>query len=138
MEGQVLAQLGEFAQSERATDDSRQVSDRLGSPLTESDVDLFAAWACLAMGNLEQALEFGQRSVKRAIETDNMDCICGGMVCIGYTNLQLGKIPEAASVFEEGIERSDISGGYRTQAKWRGRPGNDPLYERSSGSDPGS
>ena len=110
IEGQVLAQLGEFTRSGAAIEHARQVSDRLGSPLTESDVDLFAAWANLMMGNLEQALEFGQRSVKKSIETDNMDCICSGMVCIGYTNLQLGRIPEAAAAFEEGIERSDISG----------------------------
>jgi tetratricopeptide (TPR) repeat protein len=112
MEGHVLAQLGEFGRSERATDHSRQVSDRLGSPLTESDVDLFAAWACLAMGKLEQALEFGQRSVKRAIETDNMDCICSGMVCIGYAQLELGHPAEAAAAFEKGIERSEVSGAF--------------------------
>jgi tetratricopeptide (TPR) repeat protein len=108
--GHVLAQLGEFARSQDAIDRARQVSNRLGSPLIASDVDLFAAWACLAMGNREQALEFGQQSVERAIATDNMDCICNGLACIGYTNLELGRIPEAASAFEKGIERSDISG----------------------------
>jgi len=45
-----------------------------------------------------------------AIATDNMDCICNGLACIGYTNLELGRIPEAAAAFEKGIERSDISG----------------------------
>jgi tetratricopeptide (TPR) repeat protein len=109
-EAQVLAQLGRFDRSRQAIENARQVSDRLGSPLTDSDVDLFAALASLAMGNLEQALEFAQRSVKTSIATDNMDCICTGMVCIGYTNLELGRIPEAASAFEKGIERSDISG----------------------------
>jgi tetratricopeptide (TPR) repeat protein len=109
-EGQVLAQLGEFAGSQQAIERARQVSNRLGSPLIESDVDLFAAWACLAMGNREQALEFGQHSVERAIATDNMDCICSGMACLGYTNLELGRIPEAASAFETGIERSYTSG----------------------------
>jgi tetratricopeptide (TPR) repeat protein len=73
-------------------------------------VDLLAAWAYLFMGNREQALEFGQQSVERAIATDNMDCICNGLACIGYVNLELGRIPEAASAFEKGIERSDISG----------------------------
>jgi tetratricopeptide (TPR) repeat protein len=109
-EGQVLAQMGEFDRSQHAIERARHVSGLLGSPLIESDVDLFAAQACLAMGNWEQALEFGQRCVERAIATDNMDCICSGMVCIGYTHLELGRIPEAASAFEKGIERSDISG----------------------------
>ena len=108
--GHVLAQLGEFARSQDAIDRARQISNRLGSPLIASDVDLFAAWACLAMGKREQALEFGQQSVERAIATDNMDCICNGLACIGYTNLELGRIPEAASAFEKGIERSDVSG----------------------------
>jgi tetratricopeptide (TPR) repeat protein len=112
MEGYVLAQLGEFERSERAIDHSRQVSDRLGSPLIESDVDLFAAWAGLAMGKPEQALEFAQRSVQRAIETDNTDCICSGMVCLGYAQLELGRPAEAASAFEKGIERSEVSGAF--------------------------
>jgi tetratricopeptide (TPR) repeat protein len=109
-EAHVLAQLGEFDGAEQAIQRARQVSNGLGSPLIASDVDLFAAWACLVMGNREQALEFGQRSVEMAIATDNMDCICNGLACIGYTNLELGRIPEAASAFEQGIERSDISG----------------------------
>ena len=102
-EGQVLAQLGEFARSQKAIENARQIADRLGSPLTELDVDLFAAWASLVMGNWEQALEFGQQSVKRAIATDNMDCICNVLACIGYINLELGRIPEAASAFKKGI-----------------------------------
>jgi tetratricopeptide (TPR) repeat protein/transcriptional regulator with XRE-family HTH domain len=109
-EANVRAQLGEFDGSQQAIERARQVSDGLGSPLVASDVDLFAAWACLAMGNREQALEFGQRSVDVAIATDNMDCICNGLACIGYTNLELGRIAEAAAAFEKGIERSDISG----------------------------
>jgi tetratricopeptide (TPR) repeat protein len=109
-EAHVRAELGEFDGSKQAMERARQVSNSLGSPLVASDVDLFAAWAALAMGNMEQALEFGQRSVDVAIATDNMDCICNGLACIGYTNLELGRIPEAAAAFEKGIERSDISG----------------------------
>jgi tetratricopeptide (TPR) repeat protein/transcriptional regulator with XRE-family HTH domain len=108
--GQVLAQLGEFPGAQKSIERARQVSGQLASPLVESDVDLFAAWASLAMGNMEKALEYSQRSVDRAIATDNMDCICSGLVCIGYTNLELGRVPEAAAAFEQGIERSDISG----------------------------
>ena len=108
--GQILAQLGDFPGSQKAIQDARQVAGRLASPLTESDVDLLAAWACLAMGNIDQALELGQRSLERAIATDNMDCICNGLACIGYGNLELQRIPEAASAFVKGIERSEITG----------------------------
>ena len=108
--GQVLAQLGGFVSSQQAIDLAQQISTRLDSPLLEADIDLFAAWANLAMGNSEQALEYGQKSVERAIATDNMDCICNGLACIGYTNLELGRIPEAASAFTQAIERSDTSG----------------------------
>lgn len=109
-DGQVQAQLGEFAQSQQANEAAHQVASRLASPLTESDVDLLAAWACLAMGDIEQSLSLGQRGVELAIATDNMDCICSGLACVGYCNLELGRIPEAAVAFQKGIERSEISG----------------------------
>jgi tetratricopeptide (TPR) repeat protein/transcriptional regulator with XRE-family HTH domain len=109
-DGQVQAQLGEFAQSQQANEAAHQVASRLASPLTESDVDLLAAWACLAMGDIEQSLRLGERGVEIAIATDNMDCICSGLACVGYCNLELGRIPEAAAAFQKGIERSEISG----------------------------
>ena len=109
-ESHVRAELGEFEGSEQAMQRARQASDSLGSPLVASDVDLFAAWAALAMGRTDQALEFAQRSVDVATATDNMDCICTGLACIGYGYLELGRIPEAAAAFEKGIERSDMSG----------------------------
>jgi tetratricopeptide (TPR) repeat protein len=78
-EAHVLAQLGKFNGAEQAIEHARLVSNGLGSPLLASDIDLFAAWASLAMGNRERALEFGERSVEVAIATDNMDCICSGL-----------------------------------------------------------
>ncbi len=110
LEGQVLAQLGDFAESEKAIRAAQETATRLGSPLTESDVNLLAAWACLFMGQPERALTLGQRSVEEAIATDNMDCLCNGLVCIGYTNLELQRIPDAAVAFKEGIDRSLVSG----------------------------
>jgi tetratricopeptide (TPR) repeat protein len=107
---QVQAQLGEFVQSQEAIQGARQVVGQLDSPLTESDVDLLAAWAYLAMGDAQQGLELGQRSVEVAIATDNMDCLCSGLACVGYGNLELKRIPEAIAAFREGIERSAISG----------------------------
>ena len=108
--GQVLAQLGEFTESRQAIERARQVSGRLGSPITESDVDLLGAWACLAMGDVEHGLALGQRSVQQAIAVDNMDCLCSGLACVGYGNLELRRMSDAVSAFEQGIERSEISG----------------------------
>ncbi len=108
--GQVQAQLGEFVESRQAIEKARLAAARLGSPLTISDVDLLAAWAYLAMGDVEQGLALGQRSVEKAMAIDNMDCLCNGLACVGYGNLELRRIPEAVSAFEKGIERSEISG----------------------------
>ena len=110
LRGEILAQMGNFTGAQDAIRSARQAADRLASPLTELDVDLMAAWACLAMGEIEQALVFGQRSVDKAIATDNMDCICNGLACIGYGNLELHRIQDAASAFEKGIQRSEMSG----------------------------
>ena len=110
MQGHVFAQLGDFDRALQALEHAREISSRLAAPILDSDVDLFSAWSWLVMGNRELAKEFGDRSVRMAIATDNMDCICSGMVCLGYINLELGKIADAASAFEEGIERSDVSG----------------------------
>jgi tetratricopeptide (TPR) repeat protein/transcriptional regulator with XRE-family HTH domain len=110
IEGHLFAQLGAFERSRQALSNARQISDHVESPLLKSDVDLFSAWAWLSMGNLEQAMEFGEQSVQRAIATENMDCICSGMVCIGYINLELGRISDAAAAFDKGIERSEVSG----------------------------
>ncbi|MDR3577513.1 MAG: AAA family ATPase [Anaerolineaceae bacterium] len=107
---QALAQMGEFARSQQAVQGALQLASQLGSPLTVSDVDLLAAWTYLARGEILDALEFSQRSVAEAIATDNMDCICNGLACIGYGNLELQRISEAVSAFEKGIERSKKTG----------------------------
>lgn len=110
LEGQVLAELGDFGKSEEAIRDAQEAASRLGSPLTNSDVNLLAAWAYLSMGQPERALLLGQRSIEESIATDNMDCLCSGLVCMGFTNLELQRIPEAAAAFKEGINRSEVSG----------------------------
>ncbi len=107
---QILAQIGDFPGSQMAIEEAWRVANGLRSPLTESHVDLEAAPAALAMGHFEPALALGQRSVDRAIATDNMDCICSGLACIGYANLELRRLPAAAYALERGIERSAISG----------------------------
>ena len=107
---QVEAQLGAFDASRQEIGLARQLVGTTGSPLTQSDVDLLTAWAYLAMGEVQHGLEFGQRSVEKAIATDNMDCVCSALACVGYGLLEMQRIPEAASAFQGGFERSEISG----------------------------
>jgi tetratricopeptide (TPR) repeat protein len=107
---QAHAQLGQFAQARAALQEAQDLLQHTNSPLTASDVDLLTAWTYLAMGDAERALVYGQRSVKKAIATDNMDCICYGFDCVGYSDLELQKIDDAASAFSEAVKRSQASG----------------------------
>jgi transcriptional regulator with XRE-family HTH domain/tetratricopeptide (TPR) repeat protein len=108
--GQVYALLGDFARSQEDLSLARIAAENTQSPLTESDVELMAAWSYLSMGDMQHSLEFGQRSVERAIATDNMDCICSGLVCVGYVHLELQDFTQAETAFQNGIERSQVSG----------------------------
>lgn len=108
--GQMEAHLGQFGHSLESLQSARQMADKTDSPLTESDVDLMVAWSYLAMGDMHRVVEFSQRSLERAIATDNMDCICSSLACLGYGYLNLRQYPEASNAFERGIERSEISG----------------------------
>ena len=109
-QGQVHAQLGDFVQAQTDLQQARDYLSSVESPLTESDIDLLAAWAYLAMGDVPQGLGYGQRSVARAIATDNMDCICAAYACVGLSQLELQRLPEAMTAFEESIKRSAVSG----------------------------
>ncbi len=106
----MYAQLGEFEQARELMQQTYDALQRSDSPLTESDVDLATAWTYLAMNNAQLGLEFGQRSVEKAIKIDNMDCICYGFDCMGYGNLEMQRIAEATQAFKEAIERSKKSG----------------------------
>jgi transcriptional regulator with XRE-family HTH domain/tetratricopeptide (TPR) repeat protein len=107
---QMHAQLGEFGPAKDAMQQAYRALQGTDSPLTESDADLLAAWTYLAMGDTQRGLEYGQRSVDRAIATDNMDCICYGYDCVGYGNLAMQRVDEAASAFAEAIKRSEMTG----------------------------
>ena len=108
--GQMHAQLGEFSQSQEELRRAYELLPEVDSPLTQSDVDLLAGWSYLAMGDYQHGLEYGQRSVERAIATDNMDCICSAFNCVGFSYLEMQRIPEAESAFAQAIERSQVSG----------------------------
>jgi len=106
------ARLGEFAQSRR---DIQAALDALArarsySPMTDSDVNLYAAWSYLDMGDLERGLDYGQRGLDTALAADNMDCICYGFACIGFGSLQAGQVSQAIAAFEESIRRAAFSG----------------------------
>lgn len=107
---QTHAQLGEFRQARETMQQTYEALRRTDSPLTAADVDLMAGWSYLAMGDAQHGLEYGQRSVEKAIAIDNMDCICYGFDCVGFGNLEMQRIPEATSAFEEAIKRSEITG----------------------------
>jgi len=108
--GQMQAHLGQFGPCLDSLRSAQQMADQTDSPLTESDVDLMVAWSYLAMGDMQRVVEFSQRSLERSIATDNMDCICSSLACLGYGNLNLGRFSEASDAFKRGIERSEISG----------------------------
>ena len=103
--GQMYAQIGQFAQSQENMQRAYQILPEVDLPLTELDVDLLAGWAFLAMGDLQHGLEYGQHSVEKAIATDNMDCICSGFNCVGFSYLELQRIPEAELAFTQAIGR---------------------------------
>ena len=108
--GQMQAQLGQFAAAQEALQQARESLQHVTSPLTESDVDLLSAWACLAMGDVQHSLAYGRQSVEKAIATDNLECICSAYTCVGYGNLEMQRIDEAAAAFDEAIERSQLIG----------------------------
>jgi transcriptional regulator with XRE-family HTH domain/tetratricopeptide (TPR) repeat protein len=107
---QMHAQLGEFGLARETMQQTCEALQHTDSPLTESDVDLLTAWTYLAMGDAQHGLEYGERSVEKAIATDNMDCICYGFDCVGFSNLEMQRIAEATLAFKEAIERSETSG----------------------------
>jgi tetratricopeptide (TPR) repeat protein len=107
---QMHAQLGEFGRATETLQGSHDALQRTNSPLTESDVDLLSGWTYLAMGEIQQGLQYGQRSVEKAIATDNMECICYGFDCVGFGNLELKRIAEATAAFAEAVKRSEASG----------------------------
>ncbi len=117
----IAARLGEFQQAEQAADSALQLVAELNSPMTETDVDLFAGFSYLDMGDADRGLEYGQRAVDKALSTDRIECICNGFVCVGFGLLQHQQLPEAIEAFEESIRRSTASGA--TQIEYMGRTG---------------
>jgi tetratricopeptide (TPR) repeat protein len=109
-QGMALARMGRFAESRAALEAAQALAREPISPLVEADVYLFSGWAHLDMDDAATGLEHGRRGVDLALASDNVDCICGGMACVGFGHMQSGQAAEAASAFDEAILRSRVSG----------------------------
>jgi tetratricopeptide (TPR) repeat protein len=110
MKGMALARRGEKTLAEETTHAALESLAKVRSPMTESDVLLFAAWTYLGMGDVARGLEYGQQGVDKAIDSENVDCVCYGFACLGFGNLQAGRLAEAQADFAEAIRRSRFSG----------------------------
>jgi class 3 adenylate cyclase/tetratricopeptide (TPR) repeat protein len=118
--GMALARLGRPSESQAAIHAALEVVHAISSPVTESDVELFAGWAYLDMGDAQAGLEHGQRGVELAVSTDNFDCICAGLACVGFGHMQAQQLPQAAESFEHAIQQTKISGAVRFEVLSRG------------------
>jgi len=118
--GMALARMGRFSEARAVEQAALDLVQATHSPVTESDVELFAAWAHLDMGEPQTALAHGQRSVQCSVATDNFDCICGGLACVGFGYMQSGQLPLAAGAFEQAIEHTKASGALRFEALSKG------------------
>jgi tetratricopeptide (TPR) repeat protein len=108
--GMVLARLGHFAESQEVIRAALEIVSTMRSPVTASDVELFAGWAFLDMRDAQAGLEHGRRGVELAVATDNFDCICSGLACVGFGHMQSHQLPEAAGAFRDAIQQTSLSG----------------------------
>jgi tetratricopeptide (TPR) repeat protein len=120
VKGMALARLGRFAESQEVIQAAIEIIKTRVSPVTESDVELFAGWAYLDMGDAQSGLEHGKRGVELAIATDNFDCICGGLACVGFAHMQARQLSEATGAFRDAIEQTKVSGAVRFEVLARG------------------
>jgi tetratricopeptide (TPR) repeat protein len=111
----VQARLGEDRESRQSVREALEIVGKVKSPMTDSDVHLYAAWAYLDLGDITQGLEYAKRGVQKAVSADNIECACFGFACLGFGHLRAAEMTEAAQAFEEAIRRSRISGAEEAQ-----------------------
>lgn len=104
------ARLGEFAGAHAALERAQGLLPQVKSPMNASDVDLFTGWSFLEMGDTEQGLKYGQRGLEKAAAAENMDCVCGAYLCVGFNQLTAQRLPQAQDAFREAIRESQFSG----------------------------
>ncbi len=105
-----LARLGEFANARAASMRAQALLERVKSPMIASDVDLFTGWAYFEAGDAARGLEFGRRGLSKAHAADNMDCVCGAYLCVGFNQLMAQHTRDATDTFREAIRQSQYAG----------------------------
>ncbi len=86
------------------------LTPQVKSPMCDSDVHLFAAFALQDMGDVTGGLEYAKRSVEKATSADNVECACVAYACLGFGHLRAAQTDAAAGAFHEALRRSKISG----------------------------
>lgn len=115
MKAMTHARMGDAAAARQEIQAALDALREVQSPMTESDVLLYAAWANLEMGDVAQGLALGQRGVDKALASENMDCLCYGFACVGFANLSSQNTTHAAELFREAIRRSRFSGAEQVE-----------------------
>ena len=111
----LYARLGETATAQNKLREAFDALGQVQSPMTESDVMLYAAWAWLDMGDPACGLEWGQKGVDKALASENMDCLCYGFACLGFGNLYSNDTASARQAFQEAVRRSHFSGAQQVE-----------------------
>lgn len=110
-----LSRLGETGRCQESIDDALRVVDLVKSPMTDSDVHLYSAWAYLDLGEIGRGLDQAKIGVQKAVAADNLECACFGFACLGFSYLRAADMDEASRAFEEAVRRSKISGAEDAQ-----------------------
>jgi hypothetical protein len=104
------ARLGHFQKAQSAVESAQDLLKDVKSPMASSDVDLYAGWTFLEMGDTTHGLEFGQRGLEKARAADNWDCVCGGYLCVGFSYLSEQNLTQAENAFRDAITKSEFTG----------------------------
>ncbi len=115
LKAMVEARLGEATDCRRDLDQAFQLVPNIKSPMCDSDVHLFSAWAFLDLGDVRQGLEYAKQGVNKAVSADNLECACVAFACLGFGHLRAEQLGEAVQAFEEAIRRSRFSGAEPAQ-----------------------
>ncbi len=111
----VEARLGDAADSRRDLEQALRLVPSIKSPLCDSDVHLFSAWAFMDLGDARRGLEYAKLGVHKAVSADNIECACFAFACLGFGHLRADQVDEAVSAFQEAIRRSSFSGAEASQ-----------------------
>jgi tetratricopeptide (TPR) repeat protein len=115
LKAMVEARLGEDNDCRRDLEQAFQLVPNIKSPMCDSDVHLFSAWAFLDLGDVRQGLEYAKLGVDKAVTAANLECACVAFACLGFGHLRAEQLGEAVQAFEEAIRRSKFSGAEPAQ-----------------------